>query len=283
MERTSDLALSLAKREWLLETLERQRDLAPAATIIDRRADLSRAEFLERYYAAARPVILTGEMRDWPALSLWTPDYLKAKVGPAIVEYQGARQSNGRFERDKDQHRRSGPFDAFMDAILQPGAGNDLYMTAYNCERNRAALAPLAQDMGVLGKFLTADPGPAAGMTWIGPAGVFTPLHHDLTNNLLAQLVGRKQIKLLPASEVGRLYNDQHVFSEISDLDDPALDLARFPRLAGARIYDVVLEPGEILFAPLAWWHQVRALDFSVTVTYTNFLWPNAGHETYPQ
>jgi ribosomal protein L16 Arg81 hydroxylase len=136
--------------------------------------------------------------------------------------------------------------------------------------------------MGFLDKFLTRDAAMANGMMWIGPAGTFTSLHHDLTNNFIAQVVGRKQIKLLPAGEVGRLYNREHVFSDISDLDSPNIDAARHPRLAGARAYDLTIEPGEILFVPLAWWHQVKALDFSVTVTYTNFRWPNDGYATYP-
>jgi hypothetical protein len=89
-------------------------------------------------------------------------------------------------------------------------------------------------------------------------------------------------VKVLPASEVGRVYNHHHVFSQVSDIDDPAVDLGRFPRLADARAYEVLLEPGEILFMPLAWWHQVKSLDFSVTTTFTNFLWPNEGHATYP-
>lgn len=72
------------------------------------------------------------------------------------------------------------------------------------------------------------------------------------------------------------------MFSDITDLDDPALDLARYPRLAGLRIYDVTLEPGEIIFMPIGWWHQVKALSFSVTVTFTNFLWPNDAYRTYP-
>ena len=54
------------------------------------------------------------------------------------------------------------------------------------------------------------------------------------------------------------------------------------PRVAGARAYEVVLEPGEAIFMPFAWWHQVRALDFSVTITYTNFRWPNQAHATFP-
>ena len=69
---------------------------------------------------------------------------------------------------------------------------------------------------------------------------------------------------------------------DIPDVEAPNLDLVRYPRLAGARAYEVVLEPGEIIFMPLAWWHQVKSLDFSVTVTYTNFLWPNDAHADYP-
>jgi hypothetical protein len=281
-EETAALKLALAKREWLLETLERQRDLAPYSQEIPRRGGLSSEQFLERYYAPGRPVIVTGEMKDWPALRLWSADYLKRKIGSACIDYQGGRAANARFEIEKDRHRREAPFDAFIDAIEKSGAGNDAYITAYNSERNREALAPLGEDMGWLDTFLTRAPPSPTGMMWIGPAGTLTALHHDLTNNFIAQLVGRKRVKVLPASEVGRVYNHHHVFSQVSDIDDPAVDLGRFPRLADARAYEVLLEPGEILFMPLAWWHQVKSLDFSVTTTFTNFLWPNEGHATYP-
>jgi hypothetical protein len=276
------LRLALAKRDWLLQTLERQRALAPSAAGIERRAGMGTQEFLERYYAVGRPVILCGEMDDWPALARWTPDYLKAKIGPAVIEYQGGRAENARFEREKEQHRRTAPFDAFIDSITANGAVNDTYLTAYNCERNRQTLAPLNADLGLLDKFLTRDAAAPHGMPWIGPAGTLTSLHHDLTNNFIAQLVGRKRLLLLPAAEVGRLYNDSHVFSRVGDLEAPGLDLTLHPDLVGARLYEVVLEPGEILFMPLAWWHQVKALDFSVTLTYTNFLWPNEGYAAYP-
>lgn len=277
------LKRALAKREWLLESLERQRSLASDAAGIERRTGMGAQEFLERYYAPARPVILGGEMDDWPALARWSPDYLKAKVGAAPVEYQGGRAANARFEIEKERHRREGPFDAFIDSIAD-ASGNDAYITAFNSERNRAALAVLGEDMGFIDKFLTRD-APATGgggMLWIGPSGTVTSLHHDLTNNLIAQLVGRKRFRILPAAEVGRLYNDEHVFSRIADLEAPDLDFSAYPRLEGARFYDLVLEPGEILFMPLGWWHQVKALDFSVTATYTNFRWPNAASKTYP-
>ncbi len=274
-------ARALAKREWLLEVIERQRDLAPKLVRIERRAGLSTDEFLERYYAANRPVILVGEMASWPALTRWTPDYLKARVGQAAIEFQGGRTTNPRFEMEKDVHRREAPFDQFIDMISRPGAGNDTYLTAYNSARNIEALKPLEQDLGFLNRFLTPNAAHANGMMWIGPAGTHTALHHDLTNNFIAQVVGRKRLKILPASEAGRVYNDTHVFSGLPDLEGP-IDAKRFPKLIGARVADIILEPGEIIFMPLAWWHQVKSLDFSVTLTYTNFLWPNDASATYP-
>jgi hypothetical protein len=50
-----------------------------------------------------------------------------------------------------------------------------------------------------------------------------------------------------------------------------ALRYIKTPRLKTLHRGDA----GEILFVPLGWWHQVKALDFSMTITYTNFVWPN--------
>jgi hypothetical protein len=279
---SSKTLLDLRKREWLLETLEWQRGLSPQNSDIERRSDLSSDEFLDRYYAANRPVIITGGMSDWPALSKWTPEYLKQAIGSKTIEFQGDRNKSGQFEIYKDAHRREMPFDRFIDLLLQPGAGNDAYLTAYNSARNAEALSALHRDMGFPDRFLTRDVDQPNGMMWIGPAGTLTSLHHDLTNNLIAQVVGRKRLLVLPAAEVGKLYNHLHVFSEIADLEDPRLSLAQFPRLADARFTVVNLMPGEMIFMPLAWWHQVRSIDFSVTVTYTNFRWPNDAYADFP-
>ncbi len=282
-EEIATLRQALAKREWLLETIERQRDLAPRLVPIHRVTGLGGEQFLELYYAQNRPVILAGEMTGWPALARWTPTYLKAAVGARLVEFQGERTRDQRFEMYKDNHRREAPFNVFIDRILQPGAGNDAYLTAYNSERNAEALSVLHGDLGFLDKFLDRNVAAPHGMMWIGPAGTVTSLHHDLTNNFIAQIVGRKRVKLLPAAEVGKLYNHQHVFSEIPDLEAGGIDLARYPRLSELRVYDVTLEPGDILFMPLGWWHQVKSLDFSVTITSTNFRWRNDGYASYPQ
>jgi hypothetical protein len=75
------LRAALARRDALLEALERQRALAPALSAIERVEQITGDEFLQHYYAPARPVILGGQMEGWPALTRWTPAYLKAEAG----------------------------------------------------------------------------------------------------------------------------------------------------------------------------------------------------------
>ena len=274
-ERTGELALK--RREWILDVQARQRLVSPRNKQIERLRGVSREDFRDLHYALSRPVVLEGALADWPALERWTPSYLAEKVGAAEVEVQSGRNDNPDFELYKDRHRRKMPFDSFIEAIGDGNFGNDLYMTAFNSPSNRAALAPLDEDLGELSDYLT--PGP--GMMWMGPAGTFTPLHFDLTNNLIAQVVGAKHLTLLPPSETQRLYNHKHVFSAVHDITDEA-QLRQHPRAREAQAFEVDLEPADALFVPIGWWHQVTALDFSVTLTYTNFHWPNEAHKGYP-
>jgi ribosomal protein L16 Arg81 hydroxylase len=99
-----------------------------------------------------------------------------------------------------------------------------------------------------------------------------TPLHHDTSNILIAQVSGRKRYRMIPASQWHYLYNRTGVFSDV-DCERP--DLARHPEFRHATVIDLVVEPGEVLFMPVGWWHHVRALDVSMTVSFTNFAYPN--------
>ena len=272
--------VDLAKRDWILQTQGRLRSLLPGEPQIDRHATITAERFLAEYYALNRPVLLTDELSQCPALRLWSPDYLKDRIGPAPIEFQGSRSGDPVYERAKDAHKASMPFDAFIDLIESSADGNDAYITAYNSGTNAEALAPLTGDLSGLDHLLEGNPAAARGMMWIGGAGTFTPLHHDLTNNLLVQITGTKHVVMAPPSETPRLYNDKHVFSRIADLED--IDFEEFPEAANLQLYRTELRPGGALFLPIGWWHQVVSEDFSVSLTYTNFRWPNDFYESYP-
>jgi ribosomal protein L16 Arg81 hydroxylase len=38
---------------------------------------------------------------------------------------------------------------------------------------------------------------------------------------------------------------------------------------------EVIVEPGETVFLPLGWWHQVTSLDVSISFSFTNLAVPN--------
>lgn len=46
-----------------------------------------------------------------------------------------------------------------------------------------------------------------------------------------------------------------------------APDLNRFPDHAHPRVMDCMIGPGDLLFLPVGWWHDVKGLDLSITVT----------------
>uniref|UniRef100_A0A2I2Z392 JmjC domain-containing protein 5 n=1 Tax=Gorilla gorilla gorilla TaxID=9595 RepID=A0A2I2Z392_GORGO len=50
------------------------------------------------------------------------------------------------------------------------------------------------------------------------------------------------------------------------DVENP--DLEKFPKFAKAPFLSCILSPGEILFIPVKYWHYVRALDLSFSVSF---------------
>jgi hypothetical protein len=270
---------SLAKLEWILDALQRLRRLAPLA--IPRRAQIAPEEFLRAHYGANHPLVLENLLAGWRALNLWTPDYLKRTIGTVPVEIQAGRGADPDFERAMEAHRTTMPFNEFIDRISPPATTNDLYMTAFNSAANTAALSALLPDLSPLDGLPDVLAGHSQGMMWIGPAGTFTPLHHDLTNNLLLQIIGRKRVLMVAPADTPKLYNDHHVYSRVRDLAEPGI-VSRFPMLDGVQVHQIMLKPGDALFLPLGWWHQVSALDFSISITHTNFRWPNDFHANHP-
>ena len=89
---------------------------------------------------------------------------------------------------------------------------------------------------------------------------------------LHTQIVGRKRWRFVSPLSGPRVYNDFDVYSPV---DFDKLDLARFPEAAKVKVLDVVVEPGETMFLPLAWWHQVSSLDRCISLSFTNLDVPN--------
>ncbi len=265
------LASRIKKRDWVLGIQQTLNQQDPGGAQIVRRHQLTRDTFYSDFYLRNRPVIITGMLQDWPALQRWSLPDLRARLGHRVVEVQSGRERDAGYEIKSDEFRSNMLLRDFIDTIEQAGETNDCYMTANNSSKNRVALAELWQDIGRLPQYLNAD-SPDDGFLWFGPAGTRTPFHHDLTNNFMAQVLGRKRIKMIPAFALPHVYNHRHCFSQLDGLH---IDYVKFPQMQGVPVLECELAPGEILFLPVGSWHFVQALDVSMTVSFINFQLPN--------
>lgn len=256
-----------AKLESIMANQQKLWEAAPNYSHVEKRSRVSRDEFIQRYVIGCRPVVLLDVAHDWPALKRWSPQDLAARFGQVEVEIQAGRSSDAAYEENKLKHKQRMKLAAFVDQVLKGGDTNDYYLTANNEALRRPELAPLLQDIGSLPDL--CDPARLAyeSSIWFGPGGTVTPLHHDTTMLLHTQITGRKRWRFISPLQTPRLYNTNGVFSPI-DLDAP--DLTRFPLLQGVQVLETVLNPGETIFLPLAWWHQVKALEVSLSFSFSN-------------
>ncbi|XP_013136344.1 PREDICTED: lysine-specific demethylase 8 [Papilio polytes] len=106
-------------------------------------------------------------------------------------------------------------------------------------------------------------------MAWYGPKGTLSPLHFDAKRNLLAQVIGKKQIFLFSPKDTDFLYpHDSQLLHNTAQVDPRKPDLEKYPKYKEAKPYYCTLSPGQMLFIPPKWWHCVESLSISFSVSF---------------
>jgi len=235
----------------------------------------NRQSFAETYMRGlGMPVIVTDATRDWAARTKWNFDFFREQYGPEQVVV------TDRLFHPKVVRRVA--FGEFLTYCQFPFATklagiseHSMYLTGYSpFSKHPELLKDFADPYFVENSYRTLEGALADwyndNFSWIfiGPRGTWSPLHIDLyaTHAWLAQITGRKRILLFCPTDNSRLYNGE------VDLLSP--DLNKHPLLAEAKPYEAILEPGDVIFIPAGWPHDVVSLDASISVT-ANFAGPS--------
>lgn len=235
---------------------------------------------------AREPVIVKGLVRDWALVRRGgdSPEhaagYLKSFYnGKQVLGYFGSPQIEGRFFYNDDLTGQNFTtqwvrLDEFLDRILAH-AGDQAPPAFYVGSTTVDACLPglRAENDLVFDDAGFEQDRPLVSI-WIGNR-TLASAHYDMSNNIACCLVGRRRFSLFPPDQVANLYPGPleptpggQVVSMV-DFSDP--DFETYPRfrhaIAAGQVAD--LEPGDVLFYPSLWWHQVEALDaFNVMINY---------------
>ncbi|MEM9301321.1 MAG: cupin-like domain-containing protein [Pseudomonadota bacterium] len=227
----------------------------------------------ERFFAetlpVADPVVIRHAAADWPlvcrARDSWQAacDYLlEFYEGAPVTAFRADAGAAGRIFYDDAVEKMN---------FRQVRTGMDQVFSELTADTEETVyMGSMALDQCLPGS-RTENSLPLAGRQatvriWIGSA-TLVAAHYDVMDNIACVCAGRRRFTLFPPDQLSNLYVGPLDFTPagqaVSMVDPRAPDLERFPRYAEAlgHARTAVLEPGDAIFIPSMWWHQVEALE----------------------
>ncbi|WP_229459161.1 cupin-like domain-containing protein [Massilia cavernae] len=223
----------------------------PEISEVPRMGRLDAAAF-QALAAKGLPFLITGVVNRWP-LSALTPHALRERYSHLPVRARVGDYVNTAFAPDRAMQDMS-----MLEYLELVSAGtHDLPPYLGNLELRE--LNSLCHWPAYFRKM-----GPPR--FWVGPAGTVTPLHCDYDDNIFAQVWGTKRIFLAPPHHDEYLYpSEANAILFGSPFDPEAPDYEEFPLARKASMIECIVNPGDMLYVPAGWYHQVRALTFSLS------------------
>jgi hypothetical protein len=252
-EASSGMIKDARRWQMLCRLHDYRRQHAPAPTEVLRRTDVSAEDLHQLVRPASCPVLIPGLLTGKPILDRWTPASLADRFGDVEVNMTIARDQTADYAQSF--RRPSVPITvrALVERMAREPDGG-FYLVAQN-HAMKGPLGAMLDDLELPDGYLDAPKAERCSL-WMGPANTLTTLHHDRTDILFLQVHGDKQWRLIAPTERALLDRVQGV-ATLLDPED----------LANVVVKDVTVHAGDALLVPLGWWHQVRALSASVSLS----------------
>jgi hypothetical protein len=229
--------------------------------------DISPLDFKQQYYFPQKPLVIKNLAKSWPAYEKWNWAYFKELVGKQEVAlYNNVKSDAYTPINTADDYK---PFGEYIDMISRGPAGWRIFL--FNIFDHAPELTKdFTWPEHLMKGFVKKYP-----MLFTGGQTSITHMHFDIdvSHILHTQFAGRKRVLLFPHEEQHKLYRKPFEvlsladFSNYYDAQNSKLDYNRFPALAKARGYEVVLNHGDTLFMPAGYWHHMEYLDSSFAMS----------------
>jgi hypothetical protein len=219
------------------------------------------ADFAENYLKPRRPLVIKGLTNSWPAREKWTADYLKEVVGNKVVPLY----DNSKADPSKPINSAAAqmPFDEYIDLIKSKPT--ELRIFFFNIFKQAPQLLnDIVLPKDLMGGFIESMPA-----MFFGGSNSVTFLHYDidLPHIFHTHFGGRKHVILFENKWKRRLYCLPNATYALEDYDVQNPDIKKFPALEGVEGTEVFLEHGDTLFMPTGYWHWMKYIDGSYSLS----------------
>ncbi|MHB8206500.1 cupin-like domain-containing protein [Mucilaginibacter sp.] len=228
---------------------------------IDRVDSISREDFVNNYLKPHKPLIIRKATESWPALQKWTFDYLKETVGDVVVPLYDSSKADP--SKPINASAAEMKFGDYIDLIQKEPT--DLRIFLFDPIKYAPGLLDdYRAPTDLLGGFLDKYPN-----MFFGGKGSVTFLHYDidLAHIFHTHFNGRKKVILFDNKWSERLYCIPFATYALEDYDIENPDFIKFPALDGVEGQEAILEHGDTLFMPTGFWHWMKYLDGSFSIS----------------
>ncbi|MGZ3832982.1 MAG: cupin-like domain-containing protein [Mucilaginibacter sp.] len=230
-------------------------------TPIDKVDHISKEDFITNYLEPRKPLVIRKATDNWPAQQKWTFDYLKEVVGDKVVPLYDSSKADP--SKPINAAASEMKFGDYIDLIQKEPT--DLRIFLFDpIKYAPKLLEDYRSPTDLMGGFLDKYPN-----MFFGGAGSVTFLHYDidLAHIFHTHFNGRKHVKLFDYKWKERLYCIPFATYALEDYDVENPDFEKFPALKGIEGQETILEHGETLFMPTGYWHWMKYLDGSFSIS----------------
>jgi len=223
--------------------------------------DITKEEFFEKYLRPRKPVVIKNMARKWPAYQKWTMEYVKEVVGDVIVPlYDSAKADPAAPINTPTTEMKFGDY---IDLIQREPTDLRIFFFDPIKHANKL-LDDYIAPKELMGGFLDKYPS-----MFFGGKGSVTFLHFDidLAHIFHTHFNGRKHVLLFEYKWKDRLYKLPYATYALEDYDIENPDFKNYPALDGVEGIECFLEHGDTLFMPTGWWHWMKYLDGSFSIS----------------
>lgn len=230
-------------------------------TPIDQVDHITKNDFVKNYLIPRKPLVIKKATTSWPALQKWTFDYLKETVGDQVVPLYDSSKADP--SKPINAAAAEMKFGDYIDLIQREPT--DLRIFLFDPIKHAPQLLDdYRSPTDLMGGFLDKYPN-----MFFGGAGSVTFLHYDidLAHIFHTHFHGRKHVILFDYKWKERLYCIPFSTYALEDFDVEKPDFDRFPALNGIEGIEAFLEHGDTLFMPTGYWHWMKYLDGSFSIS----------------